>query len=48
MATSQVFGWRGAVQTNEAIRHDHNQFVAVAERSVLLGYEKLIAAVTIS
>ena len=44
-ATSQVYGWRGSTQINEATEHETNQFIAVAERSVLLGYEKLIAAV---
>lgn len=48
VATSQVYGWRGEVQTAESIEEKHNYFVAVAERSVLLGYEKLVAAVKIS
>jgi len=48
VATSQVYGWRGDVQAFEAIEEKHNYFVAVAERSVLLGYEKLVAAVKIS
>ncbi|MBV9923198.1 MAG: hypothetical protein JOY78_20425 [Pseudonocardia sp.] len=52
VATSQVFGWRGDPQFNEAFQHDADdafeQFIAVAERSVLLGYEKLVAAVHIS
>ena len=45
IATSQVFGWRGTVRISEAIQHESNEFIAVAERSVLLGYEKLVAAV---
>lgn len=48
VATSQVFGWRGATQANEATYLPLNQFIAVVERTVLLGYEKLIAAVTLS
>ncbi|CQA09864.1 gp13 protein [Mycobacteroides abscessus] len=48
VATSQVYGWRGDVQELESIEEKHNYFIAVAERSVLLGYEKLVAAVKIS
>lgn len=48
VATSQIFGWKGDVQVNTAIQYDHNEVIAVAERSVLLGYEKLIAAVQVS
>jgi hypothetical protein len=46
--TSPVLGWRGADEQNEVTKHEYNQFVAVAERSLLLGYEKIIAAVEIS
>lgn len=46
--TSPVLGWQGAEEQNEAVKHQYNQFIAVAERSVLLGYEKIIAAVEIS
>ncbi|SON63385.1 hypothetical protein MSIMFI_04915 [Mycobacterium simulans] len=48
VASSPVFGWRGPVSQREAIRHTSNQFVALAERSVLLGYESAIAAVEIT
>ena len=48
VATTQVYGWRGGWVQNEAIKHQQNRFVSIVERSVLLGYEKIIAAVTIS
>lgn len=45
VATSPVFGWRDAVQVRTVLKQDENIFAAVAERSVAVGYEKLIAAV---
>jgi len=54
IATSQVYGWRGAMSVTDAMYAPEdgtvteNQFVAVAERSYALGYEKLIAAVTVT
>jgi|GEM_PF-1588348 len=48
VATSPVFGWRGPVSQYEDIQHTTNQFVVLAERSVLVGYESAIAAVEIS
>ncbi|UXE04389.1 major capsid pentamer protein [Mycobacterium phage Funsized] len=48
VATSQPFGWRDAVTTRTAIDQYHNRFVAVAERTVLVGYEAVIAAAQIS
>lgn len=46
--TSPVLGWRSDLESNEALKLQYNQFIAVAERSVLLGYEKIVATVTIS
>ena len=46
--TSPVQGWRSDLESNEALKLQYNQFIAVAERSVLLGYEKIVATVTIS
>ncbi|MBY0397076.1 MAG: hypothetical protein K2X91_11505 [Thermoleophilia bacterium] len=48
VATSQPFGWRDQVALRTAIDERHNIFAAVAERSVLIGYEHLIAAVQIT
>lgn len=48
VATSPVFGWRGPVSRREATKHTTNQFVALAERSVLIGYESAIAAAEVS
>ncbi|WP_326544689.1 hypothetical protein QGN31_06550 [Mycobacterium sp. 2-64] len=48
VASSPVFGWCGPVSQYEDIKHSTNQFVALAERSVLIGYESAIAAVEIS
>lgn len=48
IATSPTFGWRDAVQVREAIDAQRNVFAVVAERSVVVGYEALIAAVTVT
>lgn len=47
VATAAPIGFRGAVAVREATRHATNQYVVVAERSVLIGYEAALAAATI-
>lgn len=47
VATSPTFGWRDTVSLREADEVRYNQFVAVAERSAVVGYEKAVAAATI-
>ncbi|MCV7062462.1 hypothetical protein H7I76_22745 [Mycolicibacterium vaccae] len=44
VATSAPFGWRSSVQVREALDERHNTYAAVAERSVVIGYEAVIAA----
>ncbi|AXN53286.1 major capsid pentamer protein [Mycobacterium phage Thonko] len=48
VATSPTFGWRSEPAVREALDERHNQFVAVAERSVVIGYEAIVAAVQIT
>jgi hypothetical protein len=48
VATSQPVGWRDAPTTRTALDALTNRFVAVAERSVTIGYEAVIAAVQIT
>lgn len=49
VATSQPFGWRSDVFVQTALDTQyHDVFAAVAERSVLVGYEHCISAVTIT
>lgn len=49
VATSApLFGWRDAAQVRTAMDERHNIFAAVAERTVLVGYEAVIAAVTVT
>jgi hypothetical protein len=48
IGTSATYGWRGEVVVREAIQHQRNQFVAIAERSVIVGYEALIGAAEIT
>lgn len=48
VATSPVFGWRDAVAVRDVIDHQHNVYAAIAERTVVVGYEKLIGAVQIA
>ncbi|AER47662.1 hypothetical protein [Mycolicibacterium goodii] len=48
VATSPTFGWRTEPIVHEAMKIEWNRFVAVAERSVLIGYEALLGAVSIT
>lgn len=48
VATSQPFGWRDEPVVRAAIDPHRNIYLAVAERSVVIGYEHLITAVTIT
>ncbi len=48
VATSKPYGWRDAPTTRTAIDERHNIYAAVAERSVTIGYEALVAAVTVT
>ena len=47
VATSPIFGWRDEVALRDATKYEHNLFAAVAERSVLIGYEKNLGAATV-
>lgn len=47
VATSAPYGWRDEPQVRTAIDERANTFAAVAERTVLVGYEALVAAVQI-
>lgn len=48
VATSPTVGWRGEVSTKSAIRQEWNRFAAIAERSVVVGYEKAVGGVQIT
>lgn len=48
VATWKPFGWRDTVQIRTAINERRNTFAAIAERSVLVGYEAVVAAVEIA
>ena len=48
IATSVVYGWRDDAQVRPVLDEDDFVFAAVAERSVVVGYEKLVAAVQLS
>ena len=48
IGTSQPYGWRDEATVRTAIDEKHNIFAAVAERSVLIGYEALVAAQVIA
>lgn len=48
VATSQPFGWRDQMQVRTATDERHNIFAAIAERTVLVGYEAVVAAVTVT
>ncbi|WP_236728513.1 hypothetical protein [Mycolicibacterium obuense] len=46
--SAPLFGWRDVPQVRTALDERHNLYVAVAERSVNIGYEALVAAVEIA
>ncbi|AAQ12090.1 major capsid pentamer protein [Mycobacterium phage Mutante] len=48
VATSQPYGWRNEPVTRGALDAFENNYAAIAERTVLIGYEALIAAATIT
>ncbi|BBC28624.1 hypothetical protein [Mycobacterium phage PR] len=47
VATSPLFGWRGQVSVRSAIKTEWNRYYAIAERSLLIGYEAVVGAATI-
>jgi len=47
VATSQPFGWRTEVALRTALEPETSTYAAIAERSVLVGYEALVAAVEV-
>lgn len=48
VATSPVFGWQGDVQVKDAPSLRVNEFLAVAERSLVVGYEASVGAAEIT
>lgn len=48
IGTSATYGWRDQVSVRDALQPWRNQFIAIAERSVLVGYEAVIGAVEIT
>lgn len=48
VASSPTFGWRGPVEVRDAMKLEHNRFYAIAERSLVIGYEAAVGAVTIT
>lgn len=48
VATSPTYGWRDTVAVREATKHERNLFVAVAERSLVIGYEAVLGAAEIT
>lgn len=47
VATTQPYGWRTGIAVRDAYKYDLNQYVVVAERSVVVGYEAVFAAAVI-
>ena len=48
IGTTPTFGWRDEIAVREALHPWSNQFLAVAERSVVVGYEAVIGAAVIT
>ncbi|WP_078313155.1 MULTISPECIES: hypothetical protein [unclassified Mycobacterium] len=48
VATSQTYGWRDAPRLLDAIKTETNRYVAIAERSLVVGYESAVASIEIT
>jgi hypothetical protein len=48
VATSQPHGWRDQPQVRTSLDERRNLYIAIAERTLLLGYEAVIAAATVA
>lgn len=48
IATSPTYGWRGSVTQRVAPSMEVNEYVAIVERSLVVGYEALVGAVNIT
>lgn len=48
IGTSPTYGWRDEVAVREVIQYEQNQFVTIAERSVIVAYEAVIGAAVIA
>lgn len=48
VATSPTYGWRDAPEVRATVKTSENRYVAVAERSLLIGYERAIATIQIA
>ena len=47
LGTTQLFGWRGPLETRDHIDHQTNDYFAVAEQSLVIGWESSVVKVTI-
>ena len=43
VATSPTYGWRETVAVRDTLAPTQNEFLAIAERSVIVGYERAVA-----
>lgn len=48
IATSKPFGWRNEITTRPAYEHSSGIYAAIAERTVTIGYEAVIASAAIT
>lgn len=48
VATSPTFGWRGPIEVRDAMKLEWNRFAAIAERSLVIGYEAAVGAADIT
>lgn len=48
VATSPLFGWRGPVVPREVIKSEWNRHYVIAERSLVVGYEAALGAVSLT
>jgi len=47
VGTSALYGWRDQVQVRESVDTAHNRRIAIAERSVVIGFERAVSAARI-
>ncbi|MGB0971184.1 MAG: hypothetical protein ACPGVG_09515 [Mycobacterium sp.] len=48
IGTSPVFGWRDEIAQRDTMKHSTSEYIAIAERSVLVATEALVAAAEIT
>lgn len=46
--TTKLYGWRGPITTRDHVEHTANDYIAIAERSMVIGYEAVVVAADVT